>query len=431
MTQAIWNSEGKITQAAEQFGTPFYCYDSTILQETFQHLRKALPSCIDIFYSIKANPNIAICSELKVLGACAELCSYYEILAAIKAGFDPKNIIFVGPAKSDREIQKCIELGIYAIVCESISEFKRISQIAGDKHTTARVALRINPSHISKSALLKMGGKPSQFGMDEEVVFANKELFLTAPNTQLIGIHVYNGTRILDAQTIVENTHYILNLARSIQSQWHQKFEMIDIGGGLGVPYFDNEGTLDLEALKNEITPLVQDYANEFPSTRIILESGRYLVAEAGALVSRVLDLKTSKGENFAITDGGTNCHMAAVGIGSFVKRNFPISALNIQKVDQQVHQYNISGPLCTPGDLIGKQVSLPTLSVGDFVLVKNSGAYGPTASPVMFLSHGFPAEVLFKDDSFHLIRDRFTETEFIDKQHLINHQGDLSCKPM
>lgn len=147
----IWHNKAKIAQAAKQFGTPFYCYDSTVLEKTFRSLRDALPKSVDIFYSIKANPNMALCNELRQLEACAELCSYYEIVAALKAGFDPDNIIFVGPAKADKEIKKCLELGIYAITCESIEEFKRISTLAGECGVEARVALRINPSHVSMS----------------------------------------------------------------------------------------------------------------------------------------------------------------------------------------------------------------------------------------------------------------------------------------
>src|SRR3990167_6786649 len=128
--QAIWENKNKVLEIAEQYKTPFYLYDTNVLKSTFLALKDALPKTIDIFYSIKANPNIAICAELQQLGACAELCSYYEIQAALKAGFSPENIIFVGPAKSDKEIETCLQLNIYAIVCESISELERISVIA-------------------------------------------------------------------------------------------------------------------------------------------------------------------------------------------------------------------------------------------------------------------------------------------------------------
>ena len=420
--KGIWHNKSKIVEVAERYGTPFYCYDAMLLTETFQSLRTGLSKSVDIFYSIKANPNIALCDELRQLGTGVEVSSYGEILAAIKAGFSPKNIIFVGPAKSDQAIQQCLKRKVYAIVCESIKEFRRISTLAGNYGVDARVALRINPTHMVRSALLKMGGKPSQFGMDEEIVFANKDFFFKMPHIKLVGIHIYNGTRILNAEAIVENTAYILNIARTLQREWNQTFEMVDIGGGLGVPYFDSEQALDLALLKSLMDPIINAYLKDFGGTRIILESGRYLVATTGIFVSRVLDIKLSKGEQFVITDGGTNCHMAAVGLGSLVKRNFPMSVVCLNKNNEQTFSpYNVTGPLCTPGDMLGKQVLLPQLSRGDLVLIRNSGAYGPTASPVMFLSHCFPAEVLFKNNAFHLIRDRFTAHEFIDKQYLVN----------
>lgn len=367
-----------LLEAATKFRTPFYFYSAEIVQSVFQLLKNSLPKNVDIFYSIKANPNIAICQELRNLGACAELCSLYEINAAIYAGFEPRNIIFVGPAKSNKEIEKCLELGIYAIICESVTEYHRISDIAKQYNKTARVALRINPSHISKTALLKMGGKPSQFGMDEEIIFKNKDYFLTMPNIQLIGIHIYNGTRILNAETIIENTNYILNLTRKIQTEWQVQFEMVDIGGGLGVPYYDNEQELNLNVLRSGLQPLVDNYRKDFPNTRVILESGRYLIAKAGFFVSQVVDIKTSKNENFIITDGGSNCHMAASGMGSLIKNNFPIEVFSrnqdISHSSLAIEKYNITGPLCTPGDLIGKQVSLPKLSIGDYVIVKIQG---------------------------------------------------------
>lgn len=418
----VFSTKEVIQKIAEEHGTPFYLYDAHVLSKSFLALREALPKEVDIFYSIKANPNIALCSQLRKLGSCAELCSFYEIQAALKAGFTPENIIFVGPAKTDKEIVACLELGIYALVCESQHELKRISELARQRNITARVALRINPSHVSKTALLKMGGKPSQFGMDEEQVFNNKDYFISMPNIQIMGIHIYNGTRILTADTIVENTQYILELASRLSTDWQIKFEMIDIGGGLGIPYFDNEEELNINELKIKLEPIIKQYIANFPQTRIILESGRYLVATCGALVSRIVDIKHSKGEQFAITDGGTNCHMAAVGVGSFIKRNFPIKAVRQnENLSDGFEEYNITGPLCTPGDLIGKQVLLPTLTIGDFILVINSGAYGPTASPVMFLSHGFPAEILYQTDNFRLIRERFTEEEFLGKQYFIN----------
>lgn len=404
----------------EQYGTPLYVYDAEKYAESYYDLQSIFTKEVDIFYSIKANPNINICSEIKTLGACTEVCSYTELITVIQAGFLPDNIIFVGPAKTVQDISTCMDYDIYAIVCESKTELKLISEIAGIKNKVARVALRINPSFESKSALLKMGGKPSQFGMDEEQVIQDKEYFLSMPAIEIIGIHVYNGTRILDAQVIAENTENVLMLSDQISQEWGIRFSMVDIGGGLGIPYFDNESELNQVELRSLMQPIIGAYRESNPHTRIILESGRFLSGRAGIFISQILDVKTSKGENFLVTNGGTNCHMAAVGVGGLIKRNFPISLLP-QFPDiypsEKLMPYNITGPLCTPGDLIGKNVMLPEAHRGDFIVIHNSGAYGATASPVMFLSHGFPTEVLIKEGKPYLIRKPQKTPDFLAHQ--------------
>lgn len=416
-----WVTRKKILLAAHQFSTPFYGYDEPTLRANFQALRQNLPNEIDIFYSIKANPNIALCSILRSMGAHAEVSSYYEMEAALQAGFKPKNIIFLGPAKSDREIEACLKKNIFSIVCESLHEFSRISLLARSHNTLAHVALRINPTHVSTSALLKMGGKASQFGMDESIIFENKKYFLNNPYVKITGIHIYNGTRILNSSTIIENTLYILSLAKKIQTEWKLSFKMVDIGGGLGVSYFNNESSIDLVALKAGLSKCIETYIKSYPHTRIILESGRYLVAESGVFVSTIMDIKNSKGITFAITNGGTNCHMAAVGIGGVVKKNFPICVIYKKKHrPKNKITYNITGPLCTPNDLIAKKIELAYLSIGDFIVIKKSGAYGPTASPVMFLSHGFPTEILFKEDNLYCIRNCFDYDMFFKHQYII-----------
>ncbi|WJH31568.1 hypothetical protein N6H13_14140 [Paenibacillus sp. CC-CFT742] len=147
-------------------------------------------------------------------------------------------------------------------------------------------------------------------------------------------------------------------------------------------------------SLTEQLNPLFDEYKANHPDTRLFMELGRYLVGKSGMLVSRALYVKQSYGETFIVTDGGTNCHMAAVGIGSFVKRNFPMASLT-RYGESPVAEYNITGPLCTPNDVIGKRVNLPYVAQGDLIGVFHSGAYGPTASPTHFLSHGSPAEVM------------------------------------
>jgi len=410
----------QILNAAEKIGTPFYIYDANIIKKQYQTLRSALGGYADIFYSIKANPNIAICQILKSMNAGAEVCSEYEFYAAIKAGFQSSHLIVVGPAKSEKLIRLSLIGQVYAIVCESLAEYKKISDLAAELGVMARVALRINPHFYSKTALLKMGGKPSQFGIDEDIVFKNIHYFKNMPHVKLLGIHVYNGTRILDAHTVYENTKSIFAIAREFSKAFQSELEMVDIGGGIGVPYYDNEDFFDFKKLSEWIIPELKSFTDEFKNARIILESGRLLVAEAGAFVSRVMDVKTSKQEKFIVTDGGTNCHMAAVGIGGVVKRNFPTRLVTHRyqnNASENLHSYHITGPLCTPGDLLSKSVLLEEAIPGDLIVIDRSGAYGPTASPVNFLSHGYPSEVLIDQENIQLIRRKDSLDDFFQNQ--------------
>lgn len=406
--------------SVEKYGTPLFIYDLNMIREQYNKLREALPETIKIFYSIKANPSLAICYEIKELGANAELSSLYEIKAALNAGFHPKQIIFVGPAKSEKEIESAILLDIYAIVCESMNELELITKKAKKHGKIVPVALRINPSHVEKTAQLKMGGVPSQFGIDEILVMKNMKIFIENKNIKLMGIHIYNGTRNLRAKDIVDNTENILTIATNLQKKFNVRFPMVDIGGGFGVPYFEGEKELDLISVADGLKTLITNYLLMFPETKIILESGRYLVAGAGILVCKVIDVKVSKGVKYVIVDGGTNCEMAVIGMGSIVKRNFPISVINMENKSSELESCNIAGPLCTPGDLLAKNIELPKISIGDLILVKNVGAYGPTASPVMFLSHGFPVEILYKNQRTYIIRDRYNEEDFMRHQYII-----------
>jgi diaminopimelate decarboxylase len=468
-------------QAAAQHGTPLYLYDDATLSASWQELRNTIPTTVDIFYSLKANPNLAISHKLCQLGAHAETCSPLELKTALRAGFKAENIIFLGPAKSKEAIKLCLENNIYAIVCESLQELALISQIAEEMQKTARIALRINPDFVTKDAALKMGGKPSQFGIDQTELLRDEKYFLNLPAIEIIGLHVYNGTRILKAQTIIENTKAILELANMLSQRWHKNWQMLDVGGGFGVPYFATEKALNLSFLKKELEAIFTPYQQTNSKTRLIVESGRFLVANCGCLLTKIIAIKNSKGETFIVTDGGTNCFMAASNNGTFLQRNFPISLIKhnqtIKKhmpsnilnekrfsglapidpsslefplggeekatgVYKDIHDccergsqqrvklkcdgyknkktYNITGPLCTPNDLLGKRIVLSAPEIGDFILVHCAGAYGLTASPDLFLSHGYPAEVLMKNDTAYLIRQRFNEENLFATQFMI-----------
>ncbi|WP_433271691.1 type III PLP-dependent enzyme [Actinosynnema sp. CS-041913] len=405
-------------ELADEFGTPLYVYDGDELAGGLRELRAKLHPALEVFFSLKSNPNISVFALLRANGARAEVSSLVELRTALTAGASPEDVIFLGPGKSDRELEACIAAGIYAIVAESVDEVGRIDRLAAEHAVRQRVLLRVNPATTPGGSRLTMGGKPRQFGIDEAVVLTLRDLPTEHPHVDIAGVHVYLGTRILDADTVVANTKYVLDLAERVARETGIPLDAVDIGGGLGVAYFDGEHDLDLDALAAGLNPVLAEFVENHPGTRLMLESGRFLTAKSGTYVMGVRYVKESMGERFAVTDGGTHHHMAAVGIGSFVKRNFPVALLD-RAADGPVGPWHLSGPLCTPNDTIAKNAALPPLRVGDLIGVLRSGAYGPTASPGLFLGHGFPAEVLVHHGTPHLVRSRDTPEDLLRPQHL------------
>lgn len=410
--------KSKISKAVLTHGTPSYIYDGEKLAENYHKLKNALPNFVDVFYALKVNPNISLVKLLRSEGAKTECCSITEMEIALQAGSTPHDIIYLGPCKKEYELKRAIELDVYAIVVESETELKRISNIAGQQGKNVNVAIRINPDFSAKGSPWKMGGRPTQFGIDEKHAFNNFGSYLATPNIIIRGIHVYNGTNILDAQSVYENTKYILELFEKISERYNTFFTMVDVGGGMGVPYFPNQEELDIEEFKNLMGPLFDNFHNKYPAARIIMESGRFIIGTAGYFAVTVNNIKTNHGSKFVVTDGGTNCHSVAAGLGRVVKRNFPMINLTASS-DAKVEKYQVAGPLCSPDDIIGRNIELAEVTEGDTLVISESGAYGPTSSPGLFHSHGTPVEVLAYKDKIHLIRKKDTTESIMERQIL------------
>lgn len=394
-----------VTELADRFGTPLFAYDGDVLTAQFRGLRDSLHPALELFYSLKSNPNVAICALLRSLGARAEVSSLAELLTARRAGVPPADIVFPGPGKSVVELAACLDQRVHAIICESLDELRLVESLARERDLVARVVLRVNPSFTVTGSKLTMGGRSRQFGIDERTLLDAPEAVRSA-HVRVIGVHIYMGTRILDESAIVRNTEQIFETAQRLARVVGFDLELVDIGGGLGVAYFDGERDLDRQALVEALNPVVAGFAAAHPHTRLIMELGRYLAAPAGTYVTRVQYVKSSMGERYAVVDGGTHQHMAAVGLGSFVKRNFPMCLAN--RLDEEPDGvWHVAGPLCTPNDILGKAIAMPAPRAGDLIGVLRSGAYGPTASPVLFLGHGYPAEVLVHRGRAHLVRFR------------------------
>lgn len=383
-------------------GTPAFIYDAAVMRRTYADLQAALNGFADIYYSVKANPLPAVIALFHGQGAGAEIASIGEYHAALKAGVPPQHIIFAGPGKRESELRAVIDGGIGEIHVESAEEIARLKTIG----KPVKVSIRINPVPDAQAGAMRMGGKATAFGFDEEELETILPLFNTAPNVDLVGIHVYGGTQILDADALVSQWRHAVTLGGRVAAMLGKPLETIDLGGGLGIPYFTGETPLDLSVVASAIADLKAMLAGDpnLAATRVIVEPGRYLVGPAGIYVCEVNSVKVSRGTTFLVTDGGMHHHLAASGnLGQIVKRNYPIVApARMRETCDEIA--TVVGPLCTPLDTLARNAALPKLKAGDLVAFLQSGAYGASASPAGFLSHPHATEVLVDNGAFDVI---------------------------
>lgn len=408
-------SDNLVVDVATRFGTPLYIYDRSALQKRWQNLTSALPEGIVIYYSVKANPNLSIVKSFHELGSNFEVTSLGELVITLHAGVPASKVIFVGPGKTDQELLAAISQQVGVIVVESEHELMRIEQIARDSEQNnaaqVRVALRINPG--VGQGMLSMGGV-TQFGMDPDTALDILLKPETYPHVTVIGVHGYLGARILDSRIIAEHTRLILSIASDLQRQTDMEFTFLDIGGGFGVPFYEVEEPLDTTAMRQALGQLLNEYRVMHPHTKVYaVESGRFLIAPCGVFVTRIIDVKSFQEQRFAIVDGGINVfggHDRYAG-----SRPTPIRLLGQRTNEPQT--VTLCGPLCTPMDRLAANVVLPNPEIGDLVVFYLAGAYGLTASPGLFLGHGFSCEVMVMGDSYNLIRRRTSPEDLLTGQ--------------
>jgi diaminopimelate decarboxylase len=390
---------------------PLYIYNADVLRAKHELLRRHFPA-FEIFYSLKANPSLALCRKLRSLGTHAEVSSLGELTTVLRAGFRPENIVFVGPAKSNEEIATAIDAGIYAVVTDSVQELRLIEHIASEKQEHVRVLLRINTFEQPRGLQEVMVGGPSKFGFDEEKV-VRQVRDIPLEHTRICGVQVYSASQVLDAEFLADHLRIVVELGIRLSEELGFELECVDFGGGFGVPYSVSDAELDLAVVAGRGRLLLGKYSDQLRGCRLVFEIGRYLVAEAGVFVTKVLRVKQSRGKTFVVTDAGMN-HFTR---HAFMGVDHPIRLLN-KIADEPDGAYEVVGPCCTPLDVLGTAVPLPHPEVGDVIGVFNAGAYGYSLSMLNFLSFGWPREVLAEGGRLFLIRDGRSPTNVLQGQH-------------
>lgn len=389
-----------LQQAAQRFGTPCFVYFTDTIERRIRELERAFGGRFALSYAVKSNPNPALLEWLKGRVPCLDVSSIGEMRLAQQAGWEPRRLSFTGPAKQERELREAIAGGIGELVLESLREARLADRLARSLGRNQKVLVRIAPDSVPKGFGDHMAGRPAAFGIDIEDVAAALPEIASMPNLRLAGFHIYSGTQCLRPDAIVENYRTFIGLFRSLCAKYAIAPEVLIFGSGLGIPYHDNDAPLDLFQVAHAIAPDLDELRAlpHFSGTHLRLELGRYLVGEAGYFVTRVVSIKRSRGARFAICNGGMNNHLPASGnFGMVIRRNYSMHKVGA-KAETALEKVDIAGPLCTSIDKLASGIELPRLEEGDLIAVHNSGAYGLTASPLLFISHAPAAELMFGD---------------------------------
>lgn len=389
---------------ADQFGTPLYVYDAHVLAERTATVRTALGPRVQLLYSLKANPSLALTARLRELGLGAEIASLGELKVAMVAGHPAGALRFAGPAKTDAEIHQALERGLGCFHAESASEVDAISAAAAQQGAIAGVAVRVNLPDQLAGARLRMGGASSRFGVDAADVPPLLRRIAADAALELRGLHVYSGTQCFDPEAFAAHARALAGYATTWEQELSVPLPELDVGGGFAEAMYTGDPLFDVDAAGRGLQELVE--ADEHRHRTFLVELGRYLVAPAGVYLTRVVRRKNSGGMAQIALDGGLHHCAAATGSGTVLKR--PPLLVHATALRRRAEEtVALGGPLCTPQDQFAAAVRMPTCREGDLIAVLNVGAYGRTFSPVRFLSHPEPAEVLVQDGLPRVVRRR------------------------
>jgi diaminopimelate decarboxylase len=374
--------------------TPYFAYDRQLISDRVSELRRALPDELHLGYAVKANPMPAVVQHLASLVDSLDVASAGEMQIALDTGKPGAAISFAGPGKTDAELRRAVAAGVM-IELESPTEAKRLIAIGNELGIRPLTAIRVNPPFAVKGSGMRMGGGPQQFGVDAEQVPALLAE-LAAADVTMAGFHVFAGSQNLRAEILMEAQVRTVDLVLELAQHHTQSIGYVNIGGGFGIPYFEKDQPLALSEIGDHLSTLIRDrLAPQLPNARVVVELGRYLVGESGVYVTRVVDVKDSRGHRYAVVDGGLHHQLAASGnFGQGIRRNYPVVVGT--KLDHALEgTISVVGSLCTPLDLLGDKLELPDVEPNDLVVIFQAGAYGLSASPTAFLGHPAPVEVL------------------------------------
>ncbi len=373
---------------ADHHGTPLYLYDAAVVRRRLSHARAALPPDTRLLYALKANPNPELLRAIVPLTDGVDVASLGELERARACG--ATHTTLAGPGKSDAALAARAEV----VVVESIAELDRLPD-------GQPFLVRLNPAARVRNFAVSTTGAPSPFGVDAEELPALAEA-LRSGRPGYRGLHVHAGSQCTSARAYLEHIAHVLDLAAQLARDHGLPPAQVCFGGGFGVAQDDAGHDIDLDAVGRGLDRALDRWAAATGAPRPVpsFELGRWLVAEAGTYVTTVVATKRSRGTTFAILDGGLHHLLAATEAFGADRPRPPVT--NATRPDAPAALTTLVGPLCTPLDVLARDASLPAPQVGDRIAFHRVGAYGLTLSPVGFLGHAPPAEIVLPDTPPH-----------------------------
>lgn len=385
-----------IVTAAGRYGTPCLCYEQSEIEYWVQTLRGALPEPAELIYSVKASPSPVLITYYKQAGLYFETASRGELAILIGLGVSPDKIWVSGQGKTQAYLKEAVSYGVRRFNLESRRELEILAPLIADKEDCS-CNLRINPKRSFGGSKLSTAGESSAFGVDEEQM---DSILLGEYGSLINGIFVYAGSQLFHAEDIVKNTEYCFHLAKKVYDLTRRPLKNVDFGGGFGVPEDECTEELDVEALRTNLSALFRRFTGEAcftDHTSFYFESGRYLCARTACLICSVVDMKSSRGQKYLITDGGINC----LGVKQKEYRLSPPYIRHIGQGGGETDTYRIVGTTCTPIDMTHPGVVLHNPLIGDYICILDCGGYSLTFSPQRFNGLYAIAEVVHKEEGY------------------------------
>lgn len=401
--------------------TAGYYYDMDIVRSRVRTMQSALPENMHLLYSLKANPAPPLLTLLAQERCGADVSSGAELLLALRSGFASETICFVGPGKSSAELTLAVERQIGAVAVESASELHMLRHIATTRRCPTTAIVRINPTYEVRGVRMAMGGRTTQFGLErDEALHCMHDAIHRQSPLQVCGIHIYVGTRIASATDAAWNVGQVIAQARQF-GQTGAICTKVDVGGGLGIPYYEDEHECAFESFAEAVQEHVRAYhATGLPPCLFYLESGRYIIGPAGCFFARVQHVAMD-GDLQQVEVAATPA-LHGLSAGSFLAKNRHFLGAGLHRdgwkrgklptaVSYRLHGQRLPWPT---------RVTAPRLAIGDYLVFLNSGAYGPTTSAVWRALEGFPAEWAGSNGCIHMLSPQMTWRTLAKGQQLV-----------